>query len=546
MNRVNLKQGLLFILLLIQTLAFGQDKEMLEQLNSDKARNDLRFKAGIEYELAKYYYGEYENDKALKYVNAAIRDFKQLGEDRKLAVCFNQKGNILSDLGKYSEAKSIYENAITKAKRLHNDTLIASFSNNLGLVLKNMGKYKESVEVYYESLKLKEKIGATEKSISATLLNLGVVWDLLNDSKKAEDYYRQSLELKMKLNDSLGVSRLLSNIAVIYKNRGNLEKAEQLILQSERYNDGIGNLEQYYVNHTNLGNIYKLRGNFELAIEFLKKAYEDARELNNLTYLSDVCQNLGSLYFDRKNYPAAIQYLDQAMELPGDEITPVLNYEIYLKLSEAYAATGAFKQGYTCLLESNVWRDSVFNIENQKAIQEFREQYETAQKEKEIIRQNLSLARAAIREQKKDWWITLLLAALSLAVLLFWMLFRWNRRRQLKVLISQEQKLEGYRAEIDRLQAGIQMQLADLDLKPSFQLSQDDLNMYLIDPLSEREQEVLDQMALGKTNKEIAETIFVSENTVKFHLKNVYLKLEVKNRTEAINKASALQLWSRV
>jgi ATP/maltotriose-dependent transcriptional regulator MalT len=499
----------------------------------------------VQYELAKYYYNEYEGEKGLKYVDAALSGFQKLEEARKISVAYNLKGNLLSDIGKYTEAKKAYEKAIAGAKKLKNDTLTASFSNNLGLVLKNLGAYKEAIDVYYESLKLKEKIGATEKSISATLLNLGVIWDLMEDSKKAEEYYQQSLELKMKLNDSLGVSKLLSNIAVIYKNRGKLDKAEKLILQSEAYNAQIGNLEQYYVNHTNLGNIYKLRGNFELAIAFLEKAYEDASELNNLTYLSDVCQNLGSLHFDRKNYPAAIRYLDQAMGLPGNELTPVLKYELYGNLSEAFAAVGNYQRSHASLVESNFWRDSIFKIENQKAIQEVREQYETAKKEKEIVAKDLRLAQAAIRDQQKNWWITFLVAALSLALLLFWMLYRWNRKRHLKIRIVQEQRLEAYRTEIDRLQTGIQMQLADVDLKPSIQLSAEELKQYLIDPLSEREQEVLDQMALGKTNKEIAEVIFVSENTVKFHLKNIYLKLDVKNRTEAINKANALQLWSR-
>lgn len=542
-----MKRLILISLLLFAQLfgALAQEDELLQKLHSKKAQSNETFKAGVEYDLAKYYYDEFEPERALKYVNAALPKFKRLNDLRKIAATYNMKGNILSDLGKYSDAKSAYESAISGAKKLKNDTLTASFSNNLGLVLKDLGAYKEAIDVYYQCLKLKEKIGASDKSISSTLLNLGVVWDLLNESKKAEEYYQRCLKLKLKINDSLGVSRIYSNIAVLYKNRGNLDRAEQLIMLSEAFNKDIDDLEQYYVNHTNLANIYKLRGNFEFAIEYLERAHDDARELENLTYLSDVSQNLGSLYFDLKNYVEAIRYINEAIGIPGTDLSPVLKHELYRNLSEAYAAVGDFQQSYTHLLESNVWRDSLFKIENQKAIQEVREQYETAQKEKEIIRQDLSLARAAIREQNKDWWITFLLATLSVVALIFWMFFSWNRRRQLKALIAQQQKLELYRSEIDRMQASIQMRLADVDMKPSFQLSQDDLNLYLIDPLSEREQEVLVQMAQGKTNKEVADAIFVSENTVKFHLKNVYLKLDVKNRTEAINKANALQLWSR-
>jgi DNA-binding NarL/FixJ family response regulator len=52
-------------------------------------------------------------------------------------------------------------------------------------------------------------------------------------------------------------------------------------------------------------------------------------------------------------------------------------------------------------------------------------------------------------------------------------------------------------------------------------------------PLTTRELEVLQLVAAGSTNGEIAQKLWVTEQTVKFHLSNVYRKLEVGNRTEA-------------
>jgi len=51
--------------------------------------------------------------------------------------------------------------------------------------------------------------------------------------------------------------------------------------------------------------------------------------------------------------------------------------------------------------------------------------------------------------------------------------------------------------------------------------------------LSQSEWKVLEQVALGKTNAQIAETLHISTNTVRFHLKNIFEKLHVANRTEA-------------
>jgi two-component system NarL family response regulator len=56
--------------------------------------------------------------------------------------------------------------------------------------------------------------------------------------------------------------------------------------------------------------------------------------------------------------------------------------------------------------------------------------------------------------------------------------------------------------------------------------------------LSERELEVLRLMAKGKSNKEIATTLFISEGTVKSHGKSIFAKLNVASRTEAVTEAT--------
>lgn len=60
--------------------------------------------------------------------------------------------------------------------------------------------------------------------------------------------------------------------------------------------------------------------------------------------------------------------------------------------------------------------------------------------------------------------------------------------------------------------------------------------------ISVREWEVLMQVSKGLSNEEIAEKLFVSTNTIKTHLGNLYTKLDVKRRTQAVEKARLLGL----
>lgn len=61
--------------------------------------------------------------------------------------------------------------------------------------------------------------------------------------------------------------------------------------------------------------------------------------------------------------------------------------------------------------------------------------------------------------------------------------------------------------------------------------------------LTTREAEVLLLMAGGLSNQEIADKLFVSLNTIKTHSSNLFLKLDVKRRTQAIQKAREMELF---
>ena len=62
--------------------------------------------------------------------------------------------------------------------------------------------------------------------------------------------------------------------------------------------------------------------------------------------------------------------------------------------------------------------------------------------------------------------------------------------------------------------------------------------------ISKREFEILELMAQGCSNQEIAEKTFLSIHTIKTHASNLFVKLDVKRRTQAISKAKELNLIS--
>jgi len=60
--------------------------------------------------------------------------------------------------------------------------------------------------------------------------------------------------------------------------------------------------------------------------------------------------------------------------------------------------------------------------------------------------------------------------------------------------------------------------------------------------ISKRELEVLELISRGLSNQQIADTLFVSLNTIKTHSSNLFLKLDVNRRTQAVQRAKELRL----
>ncbi|EON74159.1 response regulator [Lysinibacillus sphaericus] len=57
--------------------------------------------------------------------------------------------------------------------------------------------------------------------------------------------------------------------------------------------------------------------------------------------------------------------------------------------------------------------------------------------------------------------------------------------------------------------------------------------LHVLNPLTPREQDVLAELTKGKSNREIASSLFVTEKTVKTHISNIFTKLQVQDRTQA-------------
>ncbi len=148
--------------------------------------------------------------------------------------------------------------------------------------------------------------------------------------------------------------------------------------------------------------------------------------------------------------------------------------------------------------------------------------YETENDEQQILllEKSNKLKESRLRMQ---WLVIISLLLLGLLVVLSgWSIIR-DKNRKLKLMKSELHHFLWHEKGKDGGQQGL------ISLQEHFSGKWG---------LTPRESEILYQLEQGCSNAQIAKKLFISENTVKFHIKNIYIKLNVKSRMEAVLRCS--------
>ncbi len=272
----------------------------------------------------------------------------------------------------------------------------------------------------------------------------------------------------------------------------------------------------------------------------------DVLKSNNYAYLSDgdkayIIMQEGYFLMKEKNYRDAIDYYGQSEKLllkTAPRNAPV----VYGKLIELYAHTGDtakqhayFAKGIEAAHEYGILKYKLYLYEIMAHHSRIDGHYEYAAILQDSINQiataynsqlyigRVSLLEKEMQQQRADmekgynYKLIIFLVVLAIVLLAFvFLLFKYNR-----VSVEKNRLLQ---AEYDKMKAELITLTQEMHKKD---YEADKWEKY---GLSERQKEILALLQAGKSNKEIAAALFISENTVKFHIKTLYEKLNIGRR----------------
>lgn len=446
-------------------------------------------------------------------------------ENLKLRASINNKiGRCLSLAGKDKEAAPYFKKSIRQARLVNDSITLSDALNNCGITHEYTGNPDSAFLCFEKSLLIREKFNDTTR-IAASLRNMAQILRVLRRTIEAKKYCRKAFSMIPGIRDFKIVANIYNETAYLFELNDQLDSAK--IYYNKLINISTKNnyVQGISVGLTNLASVLEHEKKFAEALILKKRGLAIDKDNNDIYGTMTSYISIAGSYLLLNDYANALIIIDSAdaicdptwiSDRQGIENT---KYEAYKGLGNSKLALLHFEKS----VELN---DSLFNEQKRKNIAEILTKYETEKKEQQI--ELLNKTNQLKTERIRIHWIILiaifLLSAGGASVSLLVIKNKNHRINQMSL------ELHNYLLQFKDLN---EHRLAEKSqYKNPVQTLTENFG------LTKRETEIMELISSGLKNNEIAEKLFVSENTIKFHIKNIYIKLDVKNRVQAMQKST--------
>ncbi len=361
---------------------------------------------------------------------------------QNLAQGLNYLGAACQGLGWYADAVDKHLEAIPIYQQLNQINGLDGNYINLGVSSYYNGDIKGSIKYYHLGIKTAEKSGNLQYKANG-LANLANVYSDQGDYEKAMSYFYQAIAIEDRSAGAQEVSYL--NLGNVYLNIGNLDSAQicYFIAKDLGYE-----IEDYYTLGTtlnNLGEVYLKKNQMDSSFYYYTEGMRLRKELNLQRDLIYSYAGLSTWYITNNNGPKGVEYGEKGLQLASTMNSYVDLLPAVESLLAAYEYTKNYKRAYEVnklLVEVN---DSIKNIDNQKTLisKELEYEYEKNKLadslafEKQKIMDDLAHQNELDQEANQRYF---LYCGLGFVLILGGLSYRGYRRKRADNLIISEQK----------------------------------------------------------------------------------------------------------
>lgn len=407
------------------------------------------------------------------------------------------------------DAKNILIQSNRALEYLHPDNLPFRTATiwKLGFAHELQGDYTAAIRDYNEAIAISRATGNTFINIIAST-DLGALQERENQLRLAAETYRRILDLVGDRPLSVSVGAYLGLASILYE-WNDLDSAEQYGQQAIQLARHIDTNDVFAVCGVLLARLKLAQGNLSDATALLAESEQFVRRHNFSHTVPEIIAYQVITLLRQGNLTAASKLVKQ-------HDLPVSQARIYVAEGNT-ASAKALLESHFQQAEAKGWASQQLRIMILQAI--------TLQAHGDID-SAIQLLSQVLALTEPEGFIRLFVD-------------EGPQMARLLHITTQRGISSNY---ICQLLAAFPVQQSNMSVSSKTSVA----NSELIEPLTEREMEVLQLIAEGLTNREIATKLFLSPNTVKVHARNVNGKLDVHNRTQAVARARTLGLLSPI
>ncbi len=387
---------------------------------------------------------------------------------------------------------------------------------NLHSLQEEIIRYNRAGKHYISQKKLSEvllKGNLSDEEKANISFLFATTYRSVNDYSTCIDYLNKTEMLAKNLpKDNLLRIKLDYEYAFVYFDSNEYQKAAEAMKKIDRAD---------YINPSSEDYAYLTMQKGYLLL--LDKKYAEAEkkyfEALDIMKLSSPC-NLPLVYTKLMNLYAARKKISKAEEIYRENLRicdscNVLKYSILAssEMEKIYKENNLYGQAY--LISSRL--DSLRRVDNQ----------ETKISEMHLV-DRAYVEREQIASEKSEVWKgSIILVVLILPLFLSIYYFYKKNKRIKKERVKLRDEISQIKEELDLYSRSFSLEKyvsSNEELFPNFER------------LTDRQKELVELLSQGLSNKEIAEKLFITENTVKYHTKNIYNILNVKDRKDFFQK----------
>lgn len=491
----------------------------------------------------------------------------QTPTELEIARLHQMKADAWYFLGELEFSIEAYFKAIHSGEsaEIRNESLLLECYSHAGFCYREMGLFQHALPHYKHSLSIAKRIQDTVEC-AQQFYNLGTLYEYLGNYERAIELLDSAYQIDLLLKDTVSLGFDLSFLSKLKFQMNDLDDAlyyakESLVLLPP----GGGNANSHANRIKQVGSVYLALGQLDSAAFYLGAAEKEYIELEDQWRLASCWLEQAKLKIKQNQFSEAVklaerangfysqkgesQYLIHSDNILAQSYGEMLMFDKALgilrdnqakceRLGDIKILRDNFRLQTDLLLKMGdkqtaelmnkkfeSLEDSINEYSNKEQLNRLALQvkFDRLEQENQILTKKYEVSKTDLADREfrltRLTWMALLVFVLAVVLIVF--LVRRSRIKQERL----EKEIVDLRSQIKILLEGDTSEL-QVDLSK--------LNHCLNTPLTDREFEILTHAIGDLNNSQIADKVFVSVNTVKYHLKNIYEKLGVSNRKQAL------------